>query len=250
MVKKACAILVIGMLALSGCAARRVGSSSASGSFDTHFKEGVSYLGQGDYGRAAEQLRAAVAINPGSAKAHNYLGLCYFQRKDYDAAEAEFEKAVALDQSFASAYNNLAGAHSIKLQFAEAKEMYKKALALSPDMVSANYSLGMLLSNLGEREEGARYLARAIALDPDYLDKHKEFVSACTSISFDMREAYFTYAKAFAAAGNVDKAADYLEKAREAGFSDWRRVLLDKEFERVRDDPKIKKFLVGVTKSL
>jgi len=33
--------------------------------------------------------------------------------------------------------------------------------------------------------------------------------------------------------------------AKEAGFTDWQRVLRDKEFEKVRDDPRIKKFLSG-----
>jgi hypothetical protein len=36
---------------------------------------------------------------------------------------------------------------------------------------------------------------------------------------------------------------DYLTKAREAGFTDWQRIMQAKEFEKVRDDPRIKKFL-------
>ena len=238
------AILALG---LSTCAARHVAPSPAaqpgSAFFDLHLKQGLSLFSLGEYGKAAAELREAVAVNPGSFRAHNYLGLCYFQQNNYDLAGEEFEKAVELDRSFATAYNNLGGVYAMKLQFGKAEEMFKKALSLSPDMISANYSLGMLLANLG-KEEGAAYLARGIALDPDYLEKHKEFISTFTSLSFDMKEAYFAYAKVYASIGNVDKTVTYLEKARKAGFSDWRRILEDKIFEKIRDDPRIRKFLI------
>lgn len=244
--KPASVIMTILLLA-SACACHAIPPSSAATpgnrSFDLYLNQGLSFLARGMYGRAAEELRTAVEINPDSSKAHNYLGLCYFHQKDYDPAKEQFEKAVALDPSFATAYNNLAGVFSIKLQFARAEDMYKKALVLAPDLVSANYSLGILLSNLGQAEEGARFLSRGIALDPDYLEKHKELVTTFSSLSFDMKETYFTYAKAYASAGNIDKTVDYLDKAREAGFADWQRILREKEFEKVRDDPRVKNFL-------
>lgn len=212
--------------------------------FELHMKQGLGLFSRKEYGKAAAEFRAAETLDPKSPKAHNYLGLCHFQRKDYDPALAEFEKAAELDPSFATAFNNLGGVYSLKLQFDKAEEMFKKALSLSPDMTSANYSLGMLLSNLGRRDEGAVYLARGIALDPDYLEKHKDFLSTFTSPSFDMKEAYFAYAKAYALIGNVEKTVDYLERARAAGFTSWRRILEDREFEKVRDDPRIQKFLI------
>ena len=58
-----------------------------------------------------------------------------------------------------------------------------------------------------------------------------------------MKETYFIYAKAYAFAGNVDKTVEYLDKAREAGFVDWPRILREKEFEKVRDDTRVKNFL-------
>jgi len=235
------------LLFASACASRAIPRSNAAApadrSFDVYLEQGLSDLARGEYKRAAEGLRTAVAIRPDSPKAHNYLGLCYFQQKDYDPAKEQFEKAAALDPSFATAYNNVAGVFSIKLQFAKAEDMYKKALALAPDLVSANYSLGILLSNLGRTEEGIRYLSRGIALDPEYLEKHKELVTTFTSMSFDMRETYFIYAKAYASEGDIDKTVEYLDKAKLAGFADWPRILKEKEFDKVRDDPRVKNFL-------
>ena len=235
------------LLFASACASRAIPRSNAAApadrSFDVYLEQGLSDLARGEYKRAAEGLRTAVEIRPDSPKAHNYLGLCYFQQKDYDPAKEQFEKAAALDPSFATAYNNVAGVFSIKLQFAKAEDMYKKALALAPDLVSANYSLGILLSNLGRTEEGIRYLSRGIALDPEYLEKHKELVTIFTSMSFDMRETYFIYAKAYASEGDIDKTVEYLDKAKLAGFADWPRILKEKEFDKVRDDPRVKNFL-------
>jgi tetratricopeptide (TPR) repeat protein len=242
-------VFLIVLLTASACASRGLSKANTGAStdrtFDASLKEGLSYMARGEYRLAAEELRSAVEAKPDSPKAHNYLGLSYFQLKDYDPAKEQFEKAAALDPSFATAYNNLAGVYSIKRQFAQAEELYKKALALAPDLVSANYSLGILLTNLGRTEEGTGLLSRGIALDPEYLENHKDMVTTFTSLSFDVRETFFTYAKAYAAAGDLDKTVKYLEKAREAGFADWPRILTEKEFEKVRDDPRIRNFLKG-----
>ena len=221
------------------------GGAAGRSSFDARMQRGRDFAARKDYGRAAGEFQAAVALKPDSAQAYDELGLCYFHQQEYDPAAEAFEKSAGLDPSNATAFNNLAGAYSMRLQFLAAEAAYRKALALSPDMISANYSLGILLTNLGKSQEGATYLARGIALDPDFLEKHQEVLASYSSLSFDMKEAYFVYAAAYAAAGNVEKAVAYLNRAKEAGFSDWQRILRDKEFEKVRDDPKIKKFLGG-----
>lgn len=241
-------IVAILFLFLSACAVQKAPSSSAAAtrarSFNLCLRQGLLFYEQGEYEKAAEQFRAAAEQNPDSPQAYNYLGLCYFKQKNYESAGEQFEKAVALDPSFASAYNNLGGICSIKLQFKKAKEMFKKALALAPNLISANYSLGMLLFNLGEREEGSLYLSKGIALDPDYLEKHSEFVAAFSSAEFDMAETFFSCATLYASTGNIEKTVEYLQKAKQAGFRAWERILKEKEFEKVRDDPRIKEFLI------
>jgi tetratricopeptide (TPR) repeat protein len=238
---------VVCLVLASSCASHRVSSSLSSApgdrSFELALERGLLLLARGEYGKATADFRAAVEAQPDSAKARNYLGLCYFHEKDYERAKDQFEKATAADMSFATAFNNLAGVYFIKAEFVRAEELYKRALALSPDLISANYSLGILLSNLGRIEEGAQYLSRGIALDPNYLEIHKELVTTFSSLSFDMRETYFACAKAYAAAGDIDKTVEYLDRAREAGFSDWPRILRDAEFEKFRDAPRIRIFL-------
>jgi tetratricopeptide (TPR) repeat protein len=215
----------------------------AGRSFDATLNQGLELMSQKEYERAAVQLQAAVAARPDSSRAHNYLGLCYFHLKSYGQAREEFNKAVSLDAAFAAAHNNLAGVYLVKAQYAQAEEEYKKALSLVPDILSSNYSLGILLTNLGRADEGAVYLSRGIALDPDYLEKNKDTILTFSSQSFNPKETYFACARAYAAAGNVERTVDYLNKARDAGFMEWQRILTEKEFERVRQDQRIKEFL-------
>ena len=239
--------VILSLAAATACASHPVSPPSAvagrGDTFDRALERGLVLMARGDYRRAEAEFQTAVEANPDSSRARNWLGLCYFHEKDYNRAREQFERATAADPNFAAAYNNLAGVCFVKSKFAEAEVFYKKALTLSPDLVSADYSLGTLLCNLGRAAEGSGYLARGIALDPDYLDKHTEFLTGFSSLSFDLRQTYFAYARAFAAQGNVDKTAEYLEKAQEAGFSEWSRIAREPEFEKVRDDPKIKAFV-------
>lgn len=240
-------LFFIGLAAAAACVSHAVPPSSEpaarSATYEQALERGIVLLGRGEYGKAAAEFGAAIAVNPGSAHAHNYLGLCYFHDRSYEPAKAQFEKAAAADPAFAAAVSNLAGVYFVRSEFPKAEELYKKALALAPDLISANYSLGTLLCNLGRVDEGSGYLTHGIALDPDYLDKHAELVTKFSSLSFDPRQTCFAFARAFAAQGNVEKAVEYLDKAREAGFADWWRILREAQFDKVRDDPRIQAFL-------
>jgi len=246
--RKGTAVFIILSLAMAAaCASHAVPPApvaSAKGNpVDRALERGLVLFARGEYRKAETEFRTAAETDPAPAGALNWLGLCYFHEKDYDRAKEQFERATAAAPAFAAAYNNLAGVYFVKSKFGEAETFYRKALSLSPELVSADYSLGTLLCNLGRASEGSGYLARGIALDPEYLDKHKEFLATISSLSFDLRETHFAYARAFAAQGNVAKTAEYLAKAEKAGFSDWSRIAREAEFEKVRDDPKIKVFV-------
>jgi len=212
--------------------------------FDFYFEQGTSSLRQGNYGMAIEQFDKAIFLNPNSDKAHNLQGIAYIHLKNYSAAEREFQKAVHLNLLYLEAYNNLGGVYFLRKQFEKAEEMFKKALSFGPDSISANYSLGTLLLLLqGRIEEGTRYLTRGIELDPDYLETHKTLTADVRTSSSDQSELYFTYAKIYAARGDIEKTLEFFQKARATGFRDWERVALGEDFEKVREDPRIKDFL-------
>lgn len=247
MTKKIFIIVTLILFTFSACARYKVRSAAESAAlardFNLCLRQGSEFMNKGDYLKAIEEFNKAVAIKSDSSKAYNLLGMAYFFQKNYKLAEEEFTKAMSLDPSYAQAYNNLGNTYFMKRQFDKAKDVFKKALSLSPELVSANYSLGTLLVFEGQVEEGSLYLFKGISLDPEYLEKHKTFVASISSPIFGYGEIYFTYAKLFASTGNIEKTVEYLKKAKEAGFRDWDRVMKEKEFEKIREEQRIKEFL-------
>jgi Tfp pilus assembly protein PilF len=233
-------------LLLSFCALKKSPSpppGQEGQDFNFYFRQGISSMYQGDYETALERFDEALALNPNSARAHNLRGVAFFRLRDFKNAEEEFRKATALDASYAEAYNNLGSVLFARQQFDKAADMFKKALSLSPDSVSALYSLGTLLLLQGKSEEGMSYLSRGIERDPEFLERHPAVVVNLPSSGADMPEVYFAYAEVYAARGDAGKTAEYLEKARRAGFRDWERISEEKQFDTVRDDPRIKEFI-------
>jgi Flp pilus assembly protein TadD len=246
--KKGILLGIIGVfLILSACARHKAPSPPPAmpeaKDFNFYLKQGSWFLNHNDYGKAVIQFNKAIALKPDSARAHNLLGIAYFQQKEYKPAEEQFEKAIAINPSYAEALNNLGSVYFIRRQFDKAEEMFKKSLDLSPKLVSPYYSLGTLLIAQGKPEEALSYLSRGIDLDPEFLEKNKEFTTHFSYAGLNASEIYFNYAKLFASTGNVEKTLEYLKKASRAGFRDWNRVNQEKEFEKVRENIRIKEFL-------
>jgi len=247
MLNKTALTLCLGIcLVLFSCALKKSPPPEpglAGKDFNFYLRQGILSLNRSDYENALEQLSQAIALNPNSARAHNLRGVAFFQLKNLRNAEEEFRSAMALDASYAEAYNNLGGIFFARQQFDRAIEMFRKTLSLSPESVSALYSLGTLLLFQGKETEGMSYLSRGIERDPEFLEKHRALVVDLPTSETDMSEINFTFAEVYAERGNVEKTVEYLEKARKAGFRDWKRILEEKQFETVREDPKIKEFI-------
>lgn len=230
------------LLCFSACATQKETSlaPSASADFKTYLWQGSTFLKQGEIGKAIIQLDRAIALNPNSPQAHNLLGIAYFKQENYKLAEEQLKKAIELDESYAQAYNNLGSVYFMSREFDQAEKMFKNALSLDSSLVSTYYSLGTLLINQSQFEEGLKYLSKGIELDPEFLEKNKAFTKDFSSYSFSTAEVNFTYAKLYAMTGNVDKAIFYLKLAKKAGFVEWNRVDTEKEFEKIKDDPRIR----------
>jgi tetratricopeptide (TPR) repeat protein len=236
---------ILAIVFASGCAPgpRPAAGEPSEKDFQVYFNRGVDLFNRGEYFGAASALSRALAVNPGSAVALNLLGICHFQRKDYAAARIHFEKAAAADPSYAQAFNNLASVYFVQGDYDQAEASFKKALEIKPDLISTLYSLGNLLLSRDRNEEGTACLAKAIALDPNYLETHQSLITETAQEGFKPSEAFFLYARLFAQAGNAAKTVLYLAKAERAGFGDWRKVLTDTAFNRVRDMPAFQDFL-------
>ena len=231
-------------LALAACVVqtRPPAAKDVSAEYKAFINQAHDHLKSRGYGPAMSLLERAIALRPDAANAYNMLGIAYFLQENLGLAEENFLKAVSCQEDYAAAYNNLGNVHFLQGNAERAKDDFKKALSFSPDSAAANYSLATLLLSQGRYEEGLTYLSRGIALDPDYLEEHKDFTAGVALGGLDSPETYFSWARAYALQGDAPRTVEYLEKARVAGFREWKRLDTMNDFDKVRNSPELMKF--------
>ena len=72
-----------------------------------HIDLGIAYARKGDYEKAEQSLKAALALTPDHPVALNELGVVYRHMGKFDAARASYEHALSIDPSYHYALRNL-----------------------------------------------------------------------------------------------------------------------------------------------
>jgi len=125
-----------------------------SGDLRSNYRQGLSYLKQGQLENAQQILESLVQSHPDRIELHNALGVLYRRRGLIEKALGEYQQAIDLsskppgapsDRSGASeVYNNIGIAYREHGEFQKAEESYRKAIAFNPKFSSAYYNLGVL----------------------------------------------------------------------------------------------------------
>ncbi len=265
--KKSFSLIMPIILILTGCqkpvatATEQKLPPGLSGSFNFRMAQGIRLFNLKDYDRALAEFNRALELNPDSAQAHDLLGIVYFMKKEYHKAEIQFEKTIARDPGYSEAYCNLGNVYLKRAAvpwrvqekvvtnpqqekwYDQAEQMFRKALEVAPAQAAYCFNLGNLLIARGRFSEGFSLLAKALELDPQFLEKNRGLTSDIALAGAPSGETYFEYAKLYAFKGDLQQTVHYLEKARNAGFRDWKRILSEKEFAGLRSDPQIQKFI-------
>jgi tetratricopeptide (TPR) repeat protein len=105
----------------------------------------------GDFDRAEQALRSAIALAPDGFKAHYELSRLFWVRADRDRGK-DAERA--------------------RQEFGESVVSARRALACRPDYGMAHVVLGMSLRGLGKRDEAREAFRTAITCSPDLADAH------------------------------------------------------------------------------
>jgi len=148
---------------------------------------------------------------------YNNLGVAYYEEKKYGAAIKQYHKAIELDDSAASFYSNLGAALFSKKDFEKSAEAYRRALELDPDVFERSSRQGVQ-AQVPRPEDRARY---------DY-----------------------TVAKLYARMGYSDRSLEYLRKAMEEGYKDFKNVYKDEEFAELRKDKRFTELMAMKTPAL
>jgi hypothetical protein len=130
-------------------------------------KLGARLLEEGRTPEAIEELRRAVAIDPGFAPGHNDLGRALEAAgRKVDATE-EYRIAVRDDPDLLEAHLNLAAVLAEKGAIDEAIPHYERAAALRPDRAETHFDLAIALLARERTDEGVAELRRTVELAPD-----------------------------------------------------------------------------------
>lgn len=125
------------------------------------FHEGVALAKSHDLQGARDALESSLKLLPGQFQARLLLGQVYLDLKDSKAAEDQFEAALLLQSDSVEAQLGLAKAQMISGNLAEAIQSLEAVSKTHPKNAEVFASLAIAYSNMGRSEEAKRADAQA-----------------------------------------------------------------------------------------
>lgn len=186
---------------------------------------------------ALDYYHAAMAKKPGSASLLNKVGIAELMMQRYREAKKSFDQSIKLDRTFADAFNNRGVVLYEEQKYGAAAKDYRRAIALDGSSASFYSNLGAALFAKKEFDPAVAAYNHALALDPDVFERtSRGGVQAQLPSPGDRARYDFTVAKLYAKMGYSDRSLEYLRKAMEEGYKDFKDVYKDEEFATLRKD--------------
>ena len=208
---------------------------------------GRLYLVRKEYGEAQAIFHKLIIEHPTNAVYWNELGISLHNQMDLAAALKCYEKSMKLDKHYPDPQNNVGTIYYEKKRYAKAVRAYNRAINMRADFAPFYMNLGYAYFGEKQYEGSISAFRKALEIDPEAFDKAKSrsgTVIQDRSIGSDRARFYFLLAKSFAEAGNIERCAIYLKKAKDEGYKDINSVKSDPSFAKVIQDPAIQDILV------
>ncbi len=149
-----------------------------------YYELGKLYTQQGEYPKAVDSLKSALAIDNTDADAHCALGEVYQKQGDHEGAVREFAEALRFDPQFAESYQGLAASYAALGKTAEATyaqgmvayaqgnpadaaPKLEAAVQQAPDFMPAYLGLGLVYEKLGKSDQAVAALQKYLAANPN-----------------------------------------------------------------------------------
>lgn len=186
---------------------------------------------------AIDYYRAALKKIPNNAEILNKVCRTQLMMQRWHDAKNSCELAIKADRKFADPYSNLGVALYEAGRYSAAVKQYRKAIAIDDTSASFFNNLGAALFSKREFDPAAQAYQRAIELDPDVFGRSSRAgVQAQLPSPGDRAHYDFTVARLYAKMGYSDQSIEYLRKAMEEGYKDFKDVFKDVEFAELRKD--------------
>jgi len=139
-----------------------------------------------------EALGYLAADNPDAL--HN-LGQRYQQKGEYQKAIENYKKAIAMRPTFYNAYNNLATCYGELKMYPEAIDALEECIKLKPDDYYAMSNLAVVMMNTGKPDDALRFAKQAVDTEPAYVNGHVTYgAMLAMSKRYDEAETQFNEA--------------------------------------------------------
>ncbi len=186
---------------------------------------------------AIDYYRAALAKAPSDARLWNKVCRTQIMITRWRDAQKSCERAIKVDRKFADPYNNLGVALYGQLKFRASIKQYEKAIAIDGQSASFYSNLGAAYFAKKEFEKAGVAYQRALELDPSVFERSSRSGVQAQLPSPEDRARYdYTVARLYAKMGLSEQSLQYLKKAMEEGYKDFKNVYKDAEFAELRKD--------------
>jgi tetratricopeptide (TPR) repeat protein len=186
---------------------------------------------------ALDYYHAALAKEQSSARLLNKVGIAQLMMQHYNEAKKSFEHSIKADRKFADAYNNLGVVMYEEKKYGAAVKEYRKAIGIDDDSASFYSNLGAALFSKKDFEHAVVAYQKAVEIDPDVFERSSRGGVQAQLPSPEDRAHYdYTVAKLYAKMGFSERSLEYLKKAMEEGYKDFKNVYKDSEFAELRKD--------------
>ena len=128
----------------------------------------AGYYQEGKFAIALDELRQAIAIDPGYAEAHMLVGMVYMELGENALAEQNFQRALALDAKNPDVNNNYGWYLCQRGREREAIGYFEAALKdpLYPQKAKPLQNAGVCANKMGDAKLAEDYFRRSFEMDP------------------------------------------------------------------------------------
>ncbi|HEX2138649.1 MAG TPA: winged helix-turn-helix domain-containing protein [Woeseiaceae bacterium] len=212
---------------------------------------GIAMFHDWDFSTAGEHARRALDLGPGYPMSHLIQGDLRVIRGDFIGAQNALGQALAMDPLNPGLNMNLGDFLMLERRYPEAVTALERALDLFPESAPMRYRLVLALALGGEHARAARELdTLAATADPVRQAEHATIVSglaahrdearagmkALLRLANERRVSPWAVARACAAAGAVDEAYAWLDRAIDERSSSVIFLAVAPLFDALRDD--------------
>ncbi|MBN2416599.1 S-layer homology domain-containing protein [bacterium] len=166
------ALLVILMIAMTGCGPKPTPQESLFDTPDNHYTMGMRAYDNGDLGTAAEEFRRATDLDPDYPGGYVGMGLVLAAREDFKEAVKSVEKGIGKDKNFIDGYIGygriLTTWKRSEDWIEDAVKQFEKALKISPDNEKVLFYLGIARKEAFQFGRAADIFRQVIAMKGEY----------------------------------------------------------------------------------